>query len=573
MNAACQRLPLFLFLSFLACAGAAEEEPLATFAVVSNPYITTLPPKEIVDENGRLRDFLAKSTKIGIANTVKLVNEMQPDALIVLGSLTWSGSEADFDLFEASLDQIQVPKLLVPGSRDVLAEESAAWREKLGDLDATDSVREIAGVRLIFSSDMHADPASASQRMETQLTGAGDAAQATLLFSAHPSVGRTKRTPTQEEFWQLVEKHNIAAEFESTRYGANVGLTNTLPRWTVGSIGWSTRGAVTRVRVFRDRVEIAQVAALDRPVFSLAVPNPANAPRFGKIEDDPYGCLSYSAELAKNPDFTVGLISDPQFDRESNRQTLISKAEAGIAELNRLNPDLVIITGDLVNNNLPEEWELFNSIFAELKPRRIDVPGNHDVLFNYDFVEASYSSAPQKKPEYAEIVKKALAEAEKEGFTGPTALFEKYTGSPPRQRIDFKDAAFITVPFLTMRADPDQVAYLREQLAGCADKRHVFVAAHYPALPLFGNNVLPDRGGREVLKLLEEHNVAGFLFGHRHRNGFAMFDKTAHVLTDNMSTIQLLHVHQDRIVIGRKRIGTALYPTLTVPTPRAPGKD
>ena len=62
-------------------------------------------------------------------------------------------------------------------------------------------------------------------------------------------------------------------------------------------------------------------------------------------------------------------------------------------------------------------------------------PGNHDVLFNYDFVEASYSSAPTKRPDYAAIVKEALAAAKKEGFSGPTALYEKYTGSQPRQMI------------------------------------------------------------------------------------------------------------------------------------------
>jgi hypothetical protein len=72
-----------------------------------------------------------------------------------------------------------------------------------------------------------------------------------------------------------------------------------------------------------------------------------------------------------------------------------------------------------------------------------------------------------------------------------------------------------------------------------------------------------------VLDLLREHQVAGFLFGHRHRNGFAMFENTAHVLTDNMNSIHLLHVFDDHIVIGRKRIGAALYPTLTISEPRS----
>ena len=558
------RIQTLLLAVIAGCSFAAEPEPLASFAVISNPYITTLPPDQIVDERGGKRDFLAKSAPAAMAKMVGIVNQLQPDALIVLGSLTWSSSQADFDAFRADFDRVQVPKLVVPGARD----EGGPWISSLGELNAVDSIRDLSGVRFVFASDLDSDPAGACARIDAQLTGM-DPAKAVLLLNAHPVTTRSKRTADDSLFWPLAEKHKIAAELEATRYGSNIRLRNTLPNWRVGSTGWSTRGAVTLLRVFEDRIELSDYASPDQKRFVQNLPNPVSVPRLKPVEEDPHACLSYSAELAKKPDFTVALISDPQFDRERGRQTLIDRAEAGVADLNRLNPDLVFITGDLVNNNLPEEWALFNASFAKLKPPRYDVPGNHDVLFNYDFIEASYSTAPEKKPEYAKIVKEALAEAEKEGFTGPTALFEKFTGSPPRQRIEFKNAAFITVPFLTMRADKEQVEYLRQELEATADKRHVFVAAHYPSLPVFGNNLLPNRGGAEVLGLLEQHKVAGFLFGHRHRNGFAMHENTAHVLTDNMGSIHLIHVYNDRMVIGRKRIGAALYPTLTITEPRA----
>jgi len=561
-------LVLALSLGNLSAVAADSEKPLATFAVISNPYLTTLPPKQILDENKRVRDFLAKTAPAAMEKTVAIVNGLQPDALIVLGSATWSGSQKDFDRFKGYFDRITVPKLIVPGSRDVLSPESKAWIGRLGESDATDSIRDIAGVRLVFASDLHTNTEAACARIEGRLAAKNDQAKAVLLFNAHPFRGRTKRDRDDSKFWPLIEKFKIAGEFEATRYGARARLLRSLPSWTVGSTGWSTRGAITRIRVFIDRIEVSQYSDPDKKVFALTAPNPVTAKRFSPVEDDPYGSLSYSAELKKKPDFTVALISDPQFDRERNRQTLINRAQAGVAELNRLKPDLVFITGDLVNNNLPEEWDLFNEVFAKLKPRRYVVPGNHDVLFNYNFIEASYSSAPEKKPDYATLVKMALVRAQKDGFKGPAALFEKYTGSPPRQTIVHGDSAFITVPFLTTRADPEQIEYLRKQLEATADKRHVFVAAHYPSLSVFGNNVHPDRGGKEVLELLKQHKVAGFLFGHRHRNGFAMFEKTAHVLTDNMGTIHLLHVHDDHIVIGRKRIGAALYPTLTIEEPR-----
>ena len=75
-------------------------------------------------------------------------------------------------------------------------------------------------------------------------------------------------------------------------------------------------------------------------------------------------------------------------------------------------------------------------------------------------------------------------------------------------------------------------------------------------------------GGSEVLSMLQEYRVTGYLFGHRHRNGFLLDDRTAHVLTDNMGTIHLLHVYPDRVILGRKQVGSPLYEKLTILSPR-----
>ncbi len=546
----------------------AAEKPLARIAVVSNPYITTLAAAEIKDEFGGLRDFLAKAGPDSMKKTVSLVNELKPDAFVVLGSLTWSGSSEDFAAFAEYLDQIKVPKYTVPGHRDRLSGSLAGYEQAFGKYDVRDSLRTVNGVHLSFTSDLHADPDTSTNRLDKQLIAAGEAKAVLLFDDVNRTMGRSKLTPTHEKFWELIERHHVAAKLSPTRYEHALGYVNTLPTWTVGSTGWSTRGAVTLLNVWADRVEIAQVSDPSSMGFSLSVPNPVTSPRMLPVADDPFNCPSLSEDLADNPDFTFALISDPQFDRATNRATLIKKAVATIRELNRLNPVFVLVAGDLVNNNLPEEWELFNKTFAELKLPKHVVPGNHDVLFNYDFMEASYSTASKKKPEYAKIVKQALAEAAKEGFTGPAALYEKFTGAKPRQLIEHGDCAFITVPFLTMRADAEQIEFLKEQLELSKDKKHVFVLAHYPSLSAFGNNVLPQFGGTEVLSLLNEHCVTGYLFGHRHRNGFRMHERTAHVLSDNCGTIHLLHVFSDRIVVGRKRVGTPLYEKLTIPSPR-----
>ena len=544
------------------------EEPIAEIAVISNPYMTTLPAEQIKDESGAPRGFLAKRAPESMQQTVELINKIKPDALVVQGSLTWSGSAADFKAFAAYLDQIDVPTFVLPGHRDRLSGSLDGYLKLFAKQDASNSVKTVNGVSLAFAGDLDADPDGATVRLAEQLSAAKES-RAVLLFSGlDRSVPRSKLTPTHERFWQLVEQQHIAVRFDPTRYGHQLGYVNTLPVWTVSSTGWVGRAPISLVRVYENRIEMMQMAEPGQPAFTLTVPNPVAAPRMRLAGDDPFGCPSYSQDLKLNPDFTFALVSDPQFDREKNREYLIQKAEANIADLNRLNPAMVFISGDLVNNNLPEEWKLFNSVFAKLKPPRHVVPGNHDVLFNYNFVEESYSSAPQKKPAYAAIVKQALAAVAKEGFTGPAALYEKYTGSKPRQIIEHGKCAFITVPFLTTRADAGQIDFLRKGLQQTKDKQHVFVVAHYPSLPAFGNNLQPQLGGSEVLSMLQEHRITGYLFGHRHRNGFRLHERTAHVLSDNMGTIHLLHVFPDRVIVGRKRVGAPLYEKLTIASPR-----
>jgi 3',5'-cyclic AMP phosphodiesterase CpdA len=547
----------------------ADDQPLATLAVISNPYVTTLPPDQIRDERNTQRDYVPKLARESMEKTVALVNQLKPDALIVQGSLTWSGSDADFAAASKYLDQIDVPVMTTPGHWDGRTGSLVGYQKAFGKRDVEGTVRSVKGVQLVFARDVYSDPDSASPRIEKQLSEI-EAAKAVLLFSGtgDGEFARTKLTPEHEAFWKLVEDRHIAVRFDPIRYGHRILYENTLPVWAVGSTAWSERGSVTVVRVFADRVELAQVRDPEQPVYSVSVPNPVNSPRLPRIEDDPYACPSFSADLAAKPEFIFALISDPQFDRERSRDALIQKAEAGVRELNLLKPELVLVAGDLVNNNLPEEWALFKKIFSELKPRLEVVAGNHDVLFNYDFVEASYSSARQQKPEYAALVKDALAAAKQEGFEGSTALFEKFTGAKPNRIIEHGDAAFITVSFLTMRADKPQIDFLKKALEQTKEKKHVFVVAHYPSLPAFGNNVQPQLGGDEVLSLLKQYRVTGYLFGHRHRNGFRMHDGTAHVLSDNMGSIHLLHVFPDRIVIGRKTIGAPLYSKLTISATR-----
>ena len=58
-------------------ARAVADEPIATLAVISNPYITTLPANEIKDERGSVRGFLAKTAPDAMSKAVDLMNRVE----------------------------------------------------------------------------------------------------------------------------------------------------------------------------------------------------------------------------------------------------------------------------------------------------------------------------------------------------------------------------------------------------------------------------------------------------------------------------------------------------------------
>jgi hypothetical protein len=83
-----------------------------------------------------------------------LVNAMRPDAFVVLGSLTWSGSDEDFAAFAKYFEQIDVPKFTVPGHLDRLSGSLAGYQSVFGKYDVQNSLQTVNGVHLGFTSDL-----------------------------------------------------------------------------------------------------------------------------------------------------------------------------------------------------------------------------------------------------------------------------------------------------------------------------------------------------------------------------------------------------------------------------------
>ena len=563
------RLLSFLVIGQLSLAVGQNQKPLARLVVLSNPYITTLPSKEIRDEHGSNRGWLSKLAAPSMAKSVATINQIQPDGVVILGSLTWSGSESDFAAFEASIKGIKAPVFTTPGLRDTPEGGMEKYLSRFGSQNVLNMTKTVKGVQLVFAGDIGktATLDNAVKRMRSQTDG--NPARATLIFGGrtHPH-GVGEFDPKHEAFWQFVAWAKVAARFEPTRYGSRVLLYRDLPLYMVGSTAWSLRGAITHVKIFENRILVEKIASPSQPPFAAELPNPVGAPRFATAETDPHRCPSYTIDLAAKPGLSFAVVSDPQLSIGRNRKHLLEKAQKCIEDLNRLRPAHTFLPGDLVEDNLPEEWNLFNEIFADLEMPYTVMAGNHDVLYVHNFVERGYSSAPQKKPDYLAKVTKAMEDAAAEGYTGSTALFQKFTKSRPHLVVEKGGCVFICTEILTQRIEPEEVAWLRQQLEKTKSAKHVFVMGHYPVLPAFGNNVHGDKGGDAVLAMLKEFKVAAFIFGHRHCPGFQMHEGTAHVLCDNMQSSVLVHVFDGRIVIGRKTPASPLYEKVVVPEPR-----
>ncbi len=155
-------------------------------------------------------------------------------------------------------------------------------------------------------------------------------------------------------------------------------------------------------------------------------------------------------------------------------------------EINRLNFDFVVHTGDVTNNGLREEYERAEYELRKIQKPLIVVPGNHDVRnVGYD-------------------------------------LFETFIGAP-NGVYEFKDGVLIwvdsTIPDLSDgRIGKHKFRWLKRKLEEYSDRRVKIVSAHHHLVPLPNTgrerNVLFNAG--DVLDLLLRNDVTLYLCGHKH---------------------------------------------------------
>ena len=230
------------------------------------------------------------------------------------------------------------------------------------------------------------------------------------------------------------------------------------------------------------------VTTLERPTGRLgATFATTNDVHFGEVEcghlDVPEGSEPFGPVLRAEP-------GDPPYPEVMNR--------AAIAEMRELDPDAVLVKGDLTDIGSEEQYQMFLDAYTQLGPRMRHVRGNHDAMID------------------------------------PTMALE---GAPYAIELDGATLAVLdtTTPGTDKGQLPrDQVSWL-DQVAAEAVTPVLVFGHHHPWDPAsaqrtasyFGINPDDSEALHEVVARREA--IAGYFAGHTHRNRIRHFPSARNI--------------------------------------------
>ncbi|MCM8769270.1 MAG: hypothetical protein NC911_06295, partial [Candidatus Omnitrophica bacterium] len=287
--------------------------PVCRLGVISTPYITT----QTAEELGPKRNFLTRTGPAGLAEAFRLAQEQKISTLVILGDLTWTGSESDLEKLEGLLASAPVRIILVPGGQDLSGgqEKFVKIFQKYGA-----SVRfstEINGVRLLFNG----LPLEKDEQQNAFLDwldkdiSLSENSQGVILFGQMGKLLSRSADNLPEpiqRFRKQCREYKVAAAV-IPGHSHNCDLIDTLPVWSAPSAGWPGEGNYLGIiSVYREKVELSLYRS-QQPFQTLTVPNPVKAKRLDPAKD-PSFLVPYTEDLARKPELTFVLSGDPQFD-------------------------------------------------------------------------------------------------------------------------------------------------------------------------------------------------------------------------------------------------------------------
>jgi predicted phosphodiesterase len=171
---------------------------------------------------------------------------------------------------------------------------------------------------------------------------------------------------------------------------------------------------------------------------------------------------------------------------------------SAVAEIAALDPDAVVVKGDLTDCGLPEQYAAFLATYGALGPRMYHVRGNHDAM-------SDPAMAIEGAPYAVELPGATLAVLD---TTAPGHV----GGALPSEQVEWLDAlaASSTAPVLVFGHHP----------VWNFDTAHA-VDPHY---------AIAREGSIALLELIRRRqNIAGYFAGHTHTNRVRRYQRAPHV--------------------------------------------
>ena len=231
-------------------------------------------------------------------------------------------------------------------------------------------------------------------------------------------------------------------------------------------------------------------------------------------------CL-FTSTFAQKKETTIVQVSDTQFGfwNDDNIDYEVGTYSQCIEQLNKLKPDAVVLTGDLINHTWVEkQWTALEEITGKLD-KKIPVyyiPGNHDVNLHkgkHDMTEYL------KHMDYSRF-----------------AVRIKNTCLIGLDSNPIKDC-------YGSEEENEQFHWLEKMLKKNKNKR-ILIFTHHP---FFLEDINEEEGYFQLSKearkkyfdLFEKYNVAGVFSGHLHQNRIATYKNQIPVITTSAIGVQL----------------------------------
>ena len=206
-----------------------------------------------------------------------------------------------------------------------------------------------------------------------------------------------------------------------------------------------------------------------------------------------FGLLFLASACCPFRPFTFVQMTDPQIGFELSEERTDTMFKAAVAEVNALDPALVVITGDLVNWAYSDKQDsIYFADRALIEAPVFELPGNHDISTN----------EPQSRERWAAL-------------HGPTRFSLRKNG-----------CAFIGIDSNCIKngeeeLEAEQLEWLRKELSKSRKAKYTFVFLHCPIIRQtidepedYFNFSIPKR--KEYIELFKEHGVDAVFAGHTH---------------------------------------------------------